>query len=176
MSLIRPEAARELSRWSEALIGALVCAIGLYWALFTGGGILHWIGYFIAVLGAFLCATGMRRARFSHDQGGPGIVQINERQISYFAPEGGGILSVDGLWRVTVEVRAPDGIQWVFVGEDGTLHIPIDAAGTDTIFDMLSALPGADFDTAIRAMTATEPHSYVIWRKPSQRSTIATLH
>ncbi len=176
MSVIRPEAATVLARWSEAMIGAAVCALGLYWALFTGGGLLHWIGYFIAVLGAFLCASGSRRARFPQGDDGPGIVQINERQISYFAPEGGGILSVDTLWRVTLDVRLRQQVVWTFVGEDGVLSIPVDAAGTDLIFDMLSALPGADFEKVTRAMSATEPHSYVIWRKPAVQSSVATLH
>ncbi|MBO9466383.1 hypothetical protein J7443_14150 [Tropicibacter sp. R15_0] len=176
MALIRPEAAKALSRWSEAMTGAAISALGLYWAFFTGGGLLHWIGYFLAVLGAFLCASGIRRARFAHDEDGLGLVQITERQISYFSPTGGGALSVDGLWRVTVDVLDLMVVQWVFVGEEGTLAIPIDAAGTDAIFDMLSALPGADFEAAIRAMSATEPHSYVIWRKPSVQTSVNRVH
>ncbi|WP_425099920.1 hypothetical protein [Tropicibacter sp. S64] len=167
--MIRPEAAAALARFREVFIGLAVFAVGLYWGFFTGGGILHWIGFVVLLLGIALAWIGLRRARLYREGGGAGIVEVTERQISYFAPDGGGIVSVDGLRQVRIEVLDLMVVQWVLAGRDGLLAIPIDAEGANALFDVLSALPGADFETAITAMSATEPHSYVIWSSPTFR-------
>lgn len=174
--MIRPEAARALARYREVLIGLGVLALGFYWGFFTGGGILHWIGHAVVILGLALAWVGLRRARLYSDGGGAGIVQVNERQISYFSPDGGGFLSLDSLREVRVIVRDLDSIHWLFRGSDGLLAIPIDAEGTNALFDVLSALPGADFGAATEAMTATEPHSYLIWQDPSVQNPTVRLH
>ena len=91
--MIRPEAQTLLARWSEALIGVGIALLGAYWAFFTGGGLLHWIGYGVIVLGAAVVFSGIQRARFHKGGGGPGVVQVVERRVSYFGPETGGVMT-----------------------------------------------------------------------------------
>ncbi|MFY0621853.1 MAG: hypothetical protein JXQ89_09180 [Pelagimonas sp.] len=169
MSLFRPEATAEIARWSEALVGAGVLALGLYWSFFTGGGLLHWIGYGVAAIGAAFVFSGVRRARFGLSGEGLGFVQVTEREISYFTPDGGGAVSVDNLMRVSIEVLGPEQVRWIFVSDEGSLAIPYDASGTEALFDVLSALPGAQFETAIQVLAGSETHSSVIWRRETVR-------
>jgi hypothetical protein len=46
MSFIRPELRAAILRWREALIGAAVLLLGVYWVLGVRPGLLTWIGYF----------------------------------------------------------------------------------------------------------------------------------
>ncbi len=62
MSFIRPEARAALHRWREALTGAAVMALGLYWAL-SVGGFLGWVGWLLVPAGAALAVIGLQRAR-----------------------------------------------------------------------------------------------------------------
>ena len=72
--MIRPGARAALSQWREALIGLAVLALGVYWGFFTGGGLLHWIGYGVIAVGLLLVIAGIQRGRFRIGAGGPGAV------------------------------------------------------------------------------------------------------
>lgn len=173
MSFVRPEAMAFLIRWREALIGGVLIATGLYSAL-NGISLQRWTGYLLIVIGALLLWEGIRRARFPAPGGGPGVVDVDERQITYFGPLGGGAVSIDDL--VKVQVRTTDlgplvaDLHWdFFVGSGESLTIPGDAENVELLFDALAVLPGADYEAATRAAMATENADFVIWEKPGRK-------
>jgi hypothetical protein len=168
MSFIRPEIREGLIRWRGVIAAGAVLALGLWWAL-TAFGLIRWIGWALVIGGAALLWTGFQRARFHGGHGGLGVVEVDERQIAYFAPVGGGIASLDLLTEVSLGPDRAGLPVWRFRSGSETLTIPASAEGTSLLFDALTALPGVDIEAAIRASRSRPEHSVVIWRKPSAR-------
>lgn len=164
MSFVRPEVVSGLKRWSEALIGGAVLLWGLRWAVFSGG-ILQWVGVAVALAGLTYAWAGIQRARFRAGSGGLGVVEVDERQITYLAPVGGGIVSLDALRRVDIARDRLDQPMWRFDMAGERLSIPAGAAGAGALFDVLTALPGAEIETAIRTLRAPPEAPVTIWRR-----------
>jgi hypothetical protein len=165
---LRPEARAALLRWREALIGAACLLIG-GWLLFEPG-LLRLFGYAALILGAVLVWEGIRRARLPRDGGGAGVVEIDERQITYFGPDGGGAVSVEGLRRIEARPTGAGRFLWVFHGDTGTsLAVPSNAEGALRIFDALSVLKGLDIDGVIAASQARGHHVHVVWERERKR-------
>ena len=169
MSFIRPEVNAAFKRWREATIGGFLILAGLHLAVF-GLGLQRWMGAGMAAIGALLLWEGVRRAKFPAPGGGAGVVDVDERQITYFGPLGGGAISINDLVRVNVRTSdlgplAPD-LYWDFFDAGGqSLTIPGDAEGVEQIFDALSALEGVDYEAATTAAGTTENQLFTIWRK-----------
>ena len=173
MTFLRPEAASTLLRWRDAIVGGTLLAFGLYSA-FTGLTVQRWTGYLLIVLGAALLWQGIKRARFPAPGGGPGVVDVDERQITYFGPLGGGAVSIDELTCVTIRTTdlgpAVSDLFWDFTDRSGTtLTIPGDAENAALIFDALAALPGVDYEAATRAASSTAQALFVVWQVSSKR-------
>ena len=172
MSFLRRDALLRLARWREAALGAALAALGLHWFA-TIPGLLRWGALLLTGLGAVLTLTGIQRARFHRGSGGLGLVQIDEGQIIYLAPVGGGFAALDALSRVEI---APDraGLPvWRFTSPEGTLTIPTNAEGSERLFDALAALPGANLEAAIRASRSRPTAPVRIWARtgnPQRRS------
>ena len=170
MSFIRPEVREGFLRWREALIGVALILAGLHLAIFMLG-VQRWLGAGMAAVGAMLVWEGLRRARFPAPGGGAGMVDVDERQITYFGPLGGGAISINELVQVNVRTSdlgpmAPD-LYWDFFDADShVLTIPGDAEGVELIFDALSALEGVDYEAATRAASTTEDQLFTIWQRP----------
>ena len=100
--MIRPEIQDLFWRYFELLIGVAITVMGVM--VFNLHGLLwQGIGSLFAVTGLVFSWTALRRARLTaktHD--GPGVVEVDERQITYFAPLGGGAVSINDLARVTI--------------------------------------------------------------------------
>jgi hypothetical protein len=170
---VRPELLERLARWREALIGVAVFCFGLWWA-WDAFGFHRWLGIALIVAGAAIAWEGVRRARFRPGTGGPGLVEVDERQITYFGPETGGAVSIDALARVTILTTdagpATDDVHWLFEEEGGpALAIPANAAGADKLFDAIAALPGADYEAVLRAMGTTVRERHLVWEKAHRR-------
>ena len=170
MSLVRPEIHALLMRWSEVLVGLVVGLIGLWFGLRPG---FFWqgLGLVIGTVGLGLAYIAWRRLRFNTAQAGPGLVEVDERQISYFAAYEGGAVSIDQLARISA--IAPGGgagsgsLTWVLEEDGGiTLTIPHAASGAQLLLDAFAALPGVDYASAQRALETRDGQSYVIWSKP----------
>jgi len=168
MSFIRPEVRQGLHRWREVIVAAAVIALALWWAL-TGFGLIRWVGLALAIGGAALLWAGVQRARFHGGHGGLGVVEVDERQIAYLAPVGGGIASLDLLTEVSLGPDRSGLPVWRFRSGSEILSIPASAEGTARLFDALTALPGVDIEAAIRASRSRPEHSVVIWSKPVTR-------
>ncbi|EPX81791.1 hypothetical protein [Litoreibacter arenae] len=172
--MIRPEIVDLFWRYFELLIGIAIVVIGVM--IFNIRG-LFWqgIGGVFFIAGLAFSWTAWRRARLApkrHD--GPGVVEVDERQITYFAPLGGGAVSINDLARVTILTndQGPfsEDVHWLLEENGGSrLLIPNSAEGAAQLFDALSALTGVDYEAAIRAMGTTEPDSFVIWAKEPAR-------
>ncbi|SHI95004.1 hypothetical protein SAMN05444000_10424 [Shimia gijangensis] len=167
MSFIRPEARAAMLRWRETMLGLLVVLLGLYWA--TGFGILKWVGVALLVAGTGFVLAGVQRARFRGAQGGPGVVQVDERQITYFGPLDGGAVAIDDLSGVSLDARS-DPPMWV-LRQPGhpELHIPVNAKGTDALFDAFAALPGIRTEHMLTQLKQKPDHPVVIWTKHAAR-------
>lgn len=174
--MIRPDAARALRRWQEALIGLAVCALGGYWAFFTGGGLLHWIGYLVIAIGLALIATGLQRGRFRTGDGGPGVVQVVERRVSYFGPLSGGIIDLEALKALSLDPTSEPPCWQLQVPGQQVLSIPLTAKGADQLFDVFSTLPGIRTEHMLRQMQEHANHPVLIWRAESVRDAARRLH
>lgn len=171
MSFIRPEARENLLRWREAAIGGAVTLLGLYW-LVSSFGLLRWLSVAVIALGVALLWSGIQRARFRGGHGGIGVVQVDERQVTYLAPIGGGFASIDGLTSVEIGPDRAGLPVWRFRSPGEILTIPTSAEGTDGLFEALSALKGIDMQAAIRASTGKPETTVIIW----QKSHLTLLH
>ncbi|MGR3376106.1 hypothetical protein [Salipiger abyssi] len=176
MSLVRPEVRAALSQWREALYGAGVLALGLYWAFFTGGGLLHWVGYVVAAAGALLLVAGLQRGRFRMGGGGPGIVQVIEGRISYFGPLTGGAADLDTLTALTLDRHGKPAHWLLHRPDEPPLAIPLNAEGADALFDAFATLPGLPTERMLTEMHRASRHSVTIWEAPLRESTHLRLH
>ena len=164
MSLIRPEAAKELSRWAEPLAAMALLALGLWWGL-TAFGVMKWLGWLLVLFGGALVLLGVRRARFWRGADGAGHVQVDERSITYFSPNGGGSIDVDDLvglalvrhgsfqfWRLMAPARVP-------------VLIPVDASGADALYDVFANLPGIQMEILLRSLERADQTEVVVWSR-----------
>ncbi|WP_348541101.1 hypothetical protein [Thalassococcus arenae] len=174
--MIRPEAAAILHRWREALAGVAVLGLGLYWALFTRGPLLGWVGVAVVLCGAALLFVGWQRGRFRTGSGGPGIVQVVEGRITYFGPLSGGVADLESLDALRFDPTGRPGHWLLDQPGQPPLAIPVNAAGADQLFDLFAQLPGIRTETMVRARTNAGDHVIVIWQAPTARKRTARLH
>jgi len=176
MSLIRPELRQWLARWGEPLAAAGVALLGL-WLIWHGYQRVNWItegiGLVLAALGAALFWASFQRSRFSPRQQGPGLVEVNERRITYLTSLGGSSVDIAAMTRLEMRTHSAFGRYWILRHEDGvSLYIPTEATGAESLFDAFSALPGIEPGKLIAAQKETGTHRNVIWRRAGQFPTL----
>ncbi len=166
--MIRPEARARILRFREAILGGVIAGLGLWWAL-GSLGLIKWMGIALALLGAAVAWQGLMRARIRVGTGGVGVVQIDERQVIYLAPVGGGFSSLDLVQDITIARDFAGLPVWRFRTGAECLTIPTSAEGSEALFDALTVLPGIDIAAAIRAVNAATdkagPDRTVIWSR-----------
>lgn len=156
MSLIRPAAAATLRRLSEVLAAAALTGLGL-WFLALGGWILWPLGGVVAVMGLAWAVQALRRLRFRQPAAAPGIVEVDEKQVGYLSPDLGGFVSLDELSELRM-VRLRNRRFWRLKQSDGqALLVPVDAEGSDRLFDAFAALPGMDTQALVAALETPAP-------------------
>ena len=161
MNFIRPEVRDTLLRWREVLVGLAALALGLRFLL-TSFGALFLIGAGLSLAGAALILAGIQRARFRSGGGGSGVVEIDERRITYLGPFGGGAVAVDDL----VEIGVDPSRSWLVQDRGGThLMIPMNAEGADALFDAFAAVPGMTSAKLVEAARSNPRHYTTIWAK-----------
>lgn len=169
MSFVRPEAVKFLRNYGEVIAGALIAAIGLY-NLFRPGWVLQALGVACLISGLAIAYTAFRRARFPKAEDGPGVVEVDERQISYFSAFAGGAVSIEALARITIRTNdtGPWGedMFWVFEEDGGnSLHIPASATGIESLFDAFAPLKGVNYDAITEASKGVRNDEFQIWSK-----------
>ncbi|MDP4031857.1 MAG: hypothetical protein Q8P60_03200 [Pseudorhodobacter sp.] len=149
--MIRPAVRAALHRWREVIVAAALAGFGL-WLMALGGWLLTPIGAAALVLALGLGVLALRRMRFWHGVGAPGVVEVIEGQISYFGPDVGGFVALPEL--VEVRLVTLHGRQnWRLKQADGqALLIPVAAAGAAQLFDAFASLPGMDSQALVAAL------------------------
>lgn len=169
MSMVRPEVMAFLSRWRETLAGAALSMLGVWYAV-NGTGLMPMIGMAITVGGAILLFTGFHRARLRRGSDGPGLVEITERQLTYFDALGGQSFSFDDVIAITIRTDGAGGMVWLFERRaEPTARIPANAAGANAIFDALAAFDGVDYPQVLRAASSRVNASFAVWQSGARR-------
>ena len=168
MSFVRREARQAIWRWREALVAIGVVILGAYWTFGTGA-LLHWLGYFVLAAGAVLLITGLQRGRFRGNQGGPGVVHVDEGAVAYFGPLTGGVVALREMTSLTLDPTGKPP-HWV-LSQPGQadLHVPLNAEGAETLFDAFATLPGIRTERMLAEMKRTADQPVVIWQKHRTR-------
>ncbi|MFD2740237.1 hypothetical protein ACFSUD_11685 [Sulfitobacter aestuarii] len=175
MTFLRPEATALLWRWREALLGAALLAPG-GWLVLAPGWLLALPGYGLLFLGLALIWLGAQRGRFRGSDEGRGAVQVDEGQISYFGPLTGGSVAMRELERLTLD-RQMFPAHWK-LDQPGQppLLIPVNAAGSEALFDAFAALPGLRTERMLFELRKTRHDAVVIWERAPLRPASALLH
>lgn len=171
--MIRAEALASLSRFREFFLAAGVAAFGL-WLCRLGGLLFLPLGLATLGLATGLTLIALRRLRFAQAVTGPGIVELDEAQVGWLGPEGGGFLSLRELAELRLMSRGSRRFWRLKQGDGQALLIPVDAQGADRLFDVFTALPGMDSEALVAALDASlaaegDALGPVIWRHPDRR-------
>ncbi len=181
MSFIRPEVRAALWRLREVFAAAAFAAAGA-WFMVLGGLVLTPLGIGIIVLAAGLGLLAWRRLRFAQSGEAPGVVEMDEGQISYFGPGSGGAVALRELVELRLMTQQGRRI-WRLKQQDGqVLLIPVEAMGAERLFDAFASLPGMDSGALVAAVDPARsnvtvpqgrglvslPDSRVIWRHPAR--------
>jgi hypothetical protein len=136
------------------------CAFGAFglWLIWLGGYVLFPAGLVVLATAAAWALTALRRLRFAQGVHAPGVVEVDEGQIGYLGPTFGGYVALPELAElrlVTLHGRR----MWRLKQTDGqTVLIPIDAAGSDRLFDAFASLPGIDMGALTDVVGRPAPH------------------
>ena len=151
MSMIRQGAREVLWRWREVIVAAAVVILG-FWVTEGGGYLLPPLGGAIALGGAGYGLLALRRLRFSRTGAAPGIVEVDEGQVSYMGPQVGGMVSLPDL--VELRIISIRGRRlWRLKQADGqAILIPLEASGAEALFDAFAALPGMSSAALVAAV------------------------
>lgn len=178
MTLFRPDAVATLGRLAEPLSAGAAVALGL-WLMLLGGWLLWPLGGLVVVLGLAWAVQALRRLRFRQPARTPGLVEVDEKQIGFLSAETGGFVSMDELAELRL-VRLRGARYWRLKQTDGqALLVPVDAEGSDRLYDAFAALPGMDSQALVAALedraqpgreslpVPGESIGPVIWRRPA---------
>jgi hypothetical protein len=158
MSFIRPELQDNLIRWREVIAGGGVALLGA-WIAAQGGYVLMSIGATLLVLGIGWALLAFRRLRFLQEGEAPGIVRVTEAQVAYFGPRTGGFVGLPDLSEVRLLTLRGRRIWKLKQGDGALLHIPVEAQGSEALFDAFAALPGIDMGALVAALGSDAPAS-----------------
>jgi hypothetical protein len=164
MSFIRPEVATRLGKWRELLACLVVLCVGL-WMTQSPGPVVKVVGALAVFAALGFGAIALRRLRFATEEPAPGVVSVDERQITYLGPVVGGAIGLDAL---TVLRLRREGTRraWLLLAEDGTaLAIPHGAAGEDQLFDAFAALPGLRMASLLQMLNTGPDGSFIVWQR-----------
>lgn len=153
MSFLRPELQDALSRWREVIAATALTAFGV-WVAAQGGLVLLPLGLGLAALGLGWAVVALRKHRFRQDGDAPGILRVTEAQIAYMGPRIGGFIGLPDLVEIRLLTLRGRRV-WKLRQADGQqLHIPVEAAGAEALFDAFAALPGIDTGALVAALAA----------------------
>ena len=163
MSFIRPELKQKFWRWREVLLGVFIACCGMLWAV-TESGVLAAIGTSLAIVGALITFAGFQRTRFRVGSDGPGVVTVDERQVTYYGPLDGGSVSIDSLVRVDLDPAAKPHAVWALTDSTGlTVEIPTQARNAEMLFDVFSALDGIRTENMLAQLRSNPTERVRIW-------------
>jgi hypothetical protein len=162
---IRPEIREGLWRWREVIAALALTAVGLWWGL-VSFGIVQWLGWGMAALGAGLAIAAAQKVRFRADGDGPGVVTLDERRVTYLGPLDGGVADLDLMVQLDI-TPAP---AWRLINGGGQhLDIPTNALGVEVLFDVFAALPGIKTEYMLSLLNSPRPAKMTVWMAPDHK-------
>ena len=171
----RPEAKAALWRWREVLVGSGVILLGL-WMILGPGLLVGLLGYAALIGGIVLIWIGVQRGRFRGPDGGPGMVLVDEGQVTYFGPLTGGTVALRELQVLSLDGRMfPAHWQLDQKGQPPLL-IPVNADGAELLFDAFASLPGLRTERMLATLNQDRHQQVVIWQRGPARPKGALLH
>lgn len=168
MSFIRPAVLMHFNKWREAYFVAGVLLLGI-WLFMHGFAtlnlVLQALGLIVSLVGIVLLRTAIQRIRFKRSQKAPGMVDITEREISYFGPLHGKTIALESLRKIELRESEAYGAIWVLHHFDGDpMIVPISAKGSDRLFDAFTGLSGVKMDVLVAAVNQVPVQRQVIWK------------
>lgn len=166
MPMIRPEVLTALLRWREALGGLAVAGAG-GWVWSFGGYFYHGLGLLFGLTGLGLAVSALWHLRFRGSGAAPGVVQVDEGQITYLSPGGGGFAALGEITLISVEFD-PGGRRFWHLAQPGLpdLWIPTDAKGAEALFDAFMSLPGTAAGPFLHALERpARSGPATVWRR-----------
>ncbi len=149
--MIRPELVAALTKARE-VIAALGLALAGLWIATRGGYFLFAVGVAIITVAAAFGLVALRRLRFSQGSAAPGIVEVDEAEIRFLGPRTGGAVSLVDLTELRLITMRGRRV-WRLKQADGqALLIPVDANGSERLFDAFAALPGMNSQALVAAL------------------------
>jgi hypothetical protein len=173
--VIRPEAKAQIWRFREVLAGGCGLAIGLWWLL-GQSALLLIPGAVFSIAGLALIWIGIQRSRFRSEGQGPGAVHVDEGQITYFGPLTGGVVALRELDGITYDPSQHPAHWRLAMAGAPELMIPVNAAGSDGLFDAFATLPGFRMAQALAALKGGTKHPIVIWKRDLSGNAQRALH
>lgn len=169
MSFIRPPVAVHFTKWREAYFVAFLLILGVWFFLrgmATFNLVFQALGLVISLVGIILLRTTIQRIRFRRKQKAPGMVDVNEREISYFGPLHGKTISLESLHKIELRESEAYAAIWVLHHTDGDpMIVPTTAKGADDLFDAFTSLSGVKMDVLVAALNKVPIHNQVIWER-----------
>ncbi len=175
LNFFRPEAKAEIWRWRESILGGAVALLGL-WLVLGPGLLLAVPGYAMILGGALLVWLGIQRARFRAAGQGPGAVQVDEGQVTYFGPLTGGTVSLRELERLSLEGDMFPAHWRLDQRGASPLMIPVNAAGAEALFDAFATLPGLRTERMLAELGRDRHQSVLIWQRHTEPTKPVLLH
>lgn len=173
--MIRPAARAQLWRWREVGAAAAVGIIGAYWATQTFG-LLQYLGYAVCLAGVLLAIVGWQRGRFRSTTQGQGVVTVIEGQVTYFGPYSGGVIAIDDIACIHLH-QERDQKTWIIEQPaQPPVIIPVDARGSDQLFDAFATLPGLKIERMLSQLSQSRDGSVLIWRRETYVGAGKYLH
>jgi len=153
-------------RYREHLVAGAVGLAGI-WVFGFGGYFYQGLGFAILALAAALAYIGWRHLRFHAEGLAPGVVQVDEGQITYLAPVGGGFVALSDLTRIEMIFDHWQGRHWrLSQARFQTVTIPAAAKGAEALFDAFVSLPGARPGLILSALERAPAEGPVtVWRR-----------
>ncbi|MFT5638136.1 MAG: hypothetical protein ACI861_000955, partial [Paracoccaceae bacterium] len=91
----------------------------------------------------------------------------------YMTPLGGGSVDIADMTRLEIRSNIEFGRIWVLKQSEGaSLFIPLDAAGSQALFDAFSALPGMAPSHLIAAVNKKGDQRQIVWRASTKFHTL----
>ena len=169
MSFVRPPVAAHFTKWREAYFVAFFLILGV-WLFLHGAAtlnlVLQALGLVVSLVGIILLRTTIQRIRFRRAQKAPGMVDVTEREISYFGPMSGKTVSLESLNKIELRESEAYAAIWVLHNVDGDpMIVPTTAKGADRLFDAFTSLSGVEMEALVEALNKTPIHNQVIWKR-----------
>jgi hypothetical protein len=163
MAMIRPAAIAVLTRWGELALAGVFAFLGLTIMALAWG----W--------------NALGRARFVQAVNAPGLVELDEAELTYFSPGSGaglgGGMGLDDVQEIRLVTLRGRRLWWLRAEQARPLLIPVEAEGNAALFDAFCGLPGLSPTMLLHALEqpavgqsgliAVTPAFAPVWRRPA---------